>query len=108
MILHTKTQYKNLKGELIEFGSSNEPLTLGDVLSEIILQPHQDKKGFRPLDAWELAKKFYKQEEVEVNLSDFVQLKELVEESKSFYVMIIAQTLEMLETSRLNEGVKKK
>ena len=76
-------------------------------MSEIVLTQRQDKKGFRPLDSWDLAKKFANEKEVEINLSDFVQLKELVEDSTLFYTMIIAQTLEALERSRLTEEIKK-
>ena|SRR3990167_11333280 len=105
--INTKQKYKNLKGEDIQYDNKDN-LTLGNVLAEILLQPHEDKQGFRPLESWDLAKKFYSQGEVEVNLSEFIQLRELVEKSKAFIVMVVAQTIEMLENARLTSEVKKK
>ena len=75
----------------------DQDLTLGIVLSEIVLAPHKDKNGFRPLKAWELAKKFFSDEEVDLDKSDFIQLKEIVESSQSYNPLVIAQALESLE-----------
>jgi len=94
--INTRKTFIDLKNKLVK-EENKEPLTLGMVLANIILMPHKDKKGFRPLKAWELGKKFYDQEEVEVDLSDFVQLKELVENNELYHTIITAQALEMLE-----------
>lgn len=96
--INTKQKFLNLKGEIIYSSNDKkrEPLELGYVLSEIVLSPNKPKNGFRPLKGWELAKKFYKQSEVEIETADFIQLKELVENNDSFIPMITAQAIEML------------
>jgi len=104
MKIHPNQVFINLKGEPIN--STNErgektSLTLGVVLGEMALTPHKQKNGFRPLKGYELAKKFYdKKIEVEIDNADYIQLKELVENSDMYPTIIIAQTLEMLENSK--------
>lgn len=93
-VINTKHVFVNLKGEPIE--SEGKGITLGDVLANIILTPHEDKKGFRPLKAWELAQKLSTQTEVEVDKADFVQIKEIVENTKTYNPLIIGQVMEQL------------
>lgn len=93
--IQTKYVFVNLKGEPIE--SEGKDITLGDVLANIILTPHEDKKGFRPLKAWDLAQKLSTQTEVEVDKADFVQIKEIVENTKTYVPLIIGQVMEQLE-----------
>lgn len=103
--IKTNLKFKNLKGDIInteEFqGVKKElPLTLGLVLAEIILATHENKKGFRPLKSYELAKKLYGEdakEIFEVDNADFIQIKELVENSQQYVTLIIAQAIQMLD-----------
>ncbi len=105
MKINCKQVFKNLKDQIInnsavEEGKKKESLTLGMVLSEVVLAPHKDKNGFRPLKGYELAKKFYNGGIVEIDTADFVQLKELLEESETYVPMIIGQALEMLSETQ--------
>lgn len=93
--INTKQKFVNLRG--FEIKQEKEFLTLGVVLAEIILAPHEDKDGFRPLKAYELAKKFFDQKEVEIDKADLMQLRELVEKSASYIPLITAQVLEKLD-----------
>ena len=92
MKINIKQKFVNLKGEAINVNNDlkvKEPLTLGWVLSEIVLSPNKPKNGFRPLKGWELAQEFYNKSEVEMSGADFLQLKELVENNESFVPLII-------------------
>lgn len=103
MKLHLNKTFKALNGEDIkvhEEGNEKEVLTIGKVLANLVLSQHKTKKGFRPLKAYELAKKFYDQNEVEVDQADFIQLRELVEESPDLMPIITAQILEEFEASK--------
>ena len=106
MKIQLNQTYKNLRGE--EIKNEEGLLTLGQVLANLVLLPNEGKKGFRPLPAYELAKKFYSEPEVDLGLSDFVQLKELIETNNAYMILVTAQTLEMLENAKLQEEIKKK
>jgi len=110
MKLNTRQTYKTLTGKTIEAqdGTASKVLTLGMVLSEVVLAPHRDKNGFRPLKSYELAQKFYDREEVELDNSDYIQIKELVEGTENYGTIIIAQTLLMLEEAKGSEEETKK
>lgn len=107
--------FKNLNGEVMTFTEGDEEevknkqeLTLGKVLADFVLTPHQQKRGFRPLKGLELARKFYgkdaKNPKVEIDKADFIQIKELVEEKEGVYTpLIVGQVVEML-----NEAEKEK
>ena len=71
---------------------------MGAALSEIVLTPHKDKNGFRPLKAYELAKKFTDQKEVDIDSSDLIQLKEVAENSGAYLPIVIAQVILLLDT----------
>ena len=95
--IKTNQSIKNLKDEVIKLGEGEkESLTLGMVLAEVILLPHNRKDGYRPLDALKLAQKFYKEEEVEVSASEFLQLKAIIEEA-NIVPLIKGRVLEHLE-----------
>lgn len=94
MKLNLKQKFYNLKNEEVKY--ENESLTLGIVLATLVLQPHKQKKGFRPLKAWELAKRFYDNDACEIDKADFVQIKDLLEEQEVFFPFVIAQVEEML------------
>lgn len=100
MKLNVKQTLKTLQGEPLnvvdEKGKKIETLTLGTVLSNIILAPHKDKNGFRPLKAYELAQKFVNQKEVDIDTSEMIQLKEIVENNESYMPLITAQAILML------------
>ncbi len=90
MKIKLKTALVNLKNEAML--TEGEPTTVGLILANIVLTPHKQKDGFRPLKAYELAKKFYDQEEVELDNSDFIQLKEIIEINDAGYQpLVIAQ-----------------
>lgn len=86
----------NLKGTPYKDSDGKEDLTVGTVLANTILAPQKTKKGFRPLRAWELAQKFSKNEEVEIDSSDLVQIKEILEESEDYFPITRAQVLEAI------------
>ena len=94
MKLNLKQTFKNLKGEDVKV--ENETLTLGIILANIVLAPHKDKNGFRPLKSWELGKKLYENDIIELDMSDFIQIKELVENHENYFPFILGQVLEML------------
>jgi hypothetical protein len=110
-IINIKQTFKNLKGIIITVKGDEEeastkpeekePLTLGQVLADILINSHSIKKGFRPLKSYELAKKFYgenaKKDEVEIELAELIQIRELVEENPFYNTVITAQALEMLK-----------
>ena len=78
-------------------GKKTENVTLGLLLINIILEPHKDKPGFRPLDAYKLSQRFDSQKEVEVTTAEWTQIRELVENSESYMPLILGQMLEMLD-----------
>lgn len=102
MKLNTKQVFKTLQGEPLkvvdEKGKPVEILTLGTVLSNIVLAPHKDKNGFRPLKAYELAQKFVNQKEMDIDNSELIQLKEIVENNESYMALITAQAILMLNS----------
>ena len=104
MLIKTKGELTNLKGEILK--NNGVSLTIGEVLAEIVLAPHKDKNGFRPLKGLELAKKFIDQEEVEIDKADFIQLKEVVENNESYVPLVIAQVLLLLEDVKETEEKK--
>ena len=77
-------------------GKGQEKVTLGLLLINIILEPHKDKPGFRPLDAYKLAQKLDTQKEVDVTATEFLQIKELVENNEMYLPLVLGQALEML------------
>ena len=104
MKINIKKIFKNLRGEILntedETGRT-EPTTLGLVLSNIILASREPKKGFRPLKGLELGRKLYgedaKTNTVEIDKADFIQIKELVEETQIYGTIITGQVLEEFE-----------
>lgn len=104
MKINTKQTFKSLRGQDVSVAdnakSSKDLLTLGMVLAEAALtSPHQHKKGFHPTKAYDLAKRFYAYDVLELEDPDFSQLKELLEANQIYPSIIIAQALEMLEES---------
>ena len=100
MKLKTNQTLHTIKGDplMIPDGAGGtEVAILGTILSNIVLAPHKDKNGFRPLKAYELAQKFANQKDVEIDNADLIQLKELVEKNEGTSTIIIAQTLLMLD-----------
>lgn len=105
MKINTKLTFKNLTGIDVSVsesaGGPKDLLTLGMVLAEAALtSPHKHKNGFRPGKAYDLAKRFYANNVVELDRPDFNQLKELLEDNETYPSIIIAQALEMLEESK--------
>ena len=102
-IINTGQNFKTLKKEIINVvddKGKKTPLTLGQVLADVALTPHKTKNGFRPLRGYELAQKLYSNKEIEIDTSDFIQLKELTEASEGYATIIIAQALQMLEGAK--------
>ena len=112
MKIKTGLKYKTLQGKEVVHGGcptcgnfcgvcknavsdrTGETLTLGEVLAEVVLAKIE-KDGFRPLKGWELAQKFYKDKEVEVDDSELIQIKELLPKT-GFANSVIGQTEKML------------
>ena len=101
MKIKTNALLGNLKGEPLTMstgtGKAVEKVTLGLLLINIILEPHKDKPGFRPLDAYKLSQKLHSQKEVEVSTSEFLQIRELVEKNETYLPLVLGQALEMLD-----------
>ena len=100
MKIKTNLLLKNLKDEPLTMptgkGKGQEKVTLGLLLINIILETHKDKPGFRPLDAYKLAQKLDTQKEVDVTATEFLQIKELVENNEMYLPLVLGQALEML------------
>lgn len=107
MRINLSQVFVNLKGETLKNDEGKET-TLGQVLSNIVLMPQAQKKGFRPLRAWELAQKFYKEPEIELDNSEVVQIKEILEGGEHGYTALISgQVLEMFaKAEKLSEAKK--
>ena len=101
MKIKTAQLLKNLRGESLTMptgtGKSKEKATLGLILLNIILEPHKDKSGFRPLDAYKLAQKLESEKEVEITTGEFIQIRELVENNETYLPIVLGQALEMLD-----------
>ena len=101
MKIRTNQLLKNLRGEPLTMpigkGNKTEKVTLGLMLTNVILEPHKDKPGFRPLDAYKLAQRFDSQKEVEVTTAEWTQIRELVENSESYMPLVLGQMLELLD-----------
>jgi hypothetical protein len=110
MIIKLNQSFKNFKGESIKFKDRDEDkeeeLTLGKAIANILLAPQPQKDGFRVLKVYELSKKFYEKNEIDLDRSDFVQIKERVENSNIYSVIVLGQILEMFEEA--NEKKTKK
>lgn len=112
--INIKKTFKNLNGITITKKGDEEepsvkpedkePLTLGQVLADILINSRLQKNGFRPLKSYELAKKMYgenaKQDEVELELAELIQIKELVENNPFYNTVVTAQALEMLNNTK--------
>ena len=103
MKIKTSQIHTNLKGEPLTMptgkGNKQEKVTLGLFLTNIVLEPHKDKPGFRPLDAYTLAKRFDSGKDVDITASEFTQIRELIETNESYLPLVLGQALEMLDNS---------
>ena len=68
-----------------------EELTLGKAISNILVS---DESGGK-MKLWILAQKFYKEEEMDLDSSDFVLVKTAVQKSKIYTVLVLGQ-IEMI------------
>ena len=109
-LINLKQTLKNFKGETFKYKEAEDgpetDMTVGKVLANIILVPQQQKDGFRTLKIYELAKKFYEKDELDLDRSDFIQVKERVENSTAYSVMITGQILELFEEAN-DKKIKK-
>lgn len=113
-IINRKQTFKNLNGITITVKGDEEddskkpeekePLVLGQVLADILINSRLQKNGFRPLKGYDIAKRFYgenaKKDEVEIELAELIQLKELVESNPFYNTVVTAQALEMLNNAK--------
>ena len=101
MKIKTSLQIKNLKGQPLTTpkgdGKGTENVTLGLFLTNIILEPHKDKPGFRPLEAYKLAQKLDSQKEVDITAAEFVQIRALIENNETYLPIVLGQALELLD-----------
>ena len=92
MILKTKTEILNLKGEPIK--NEEEILTLGEVLSNILLS---DKAGGK-MKMFVLADKIFKaKDQIELDKADFALVKGSVEKTEIYGNLVNGQVLLLLE-----------
>ena len=101
MKIKTAQLLKSLRGETLvmplDDKKKKEKATLGLILTNIILEPHKDKPGFRPLDAYKLAQRLESQKEVDITAGEFIQIRELVENNETFLPLVLGQVIEMLD-----------
>ncbi len=92
MILKTKTVLVDL--DSMPLLADGKELTFGVAIS---LQLIKGENCSDPLKAYDLAKKFHSQEEVDVDTSDVVFLKDSMKKGKTWLPLVIGQVLTILE-----------
>ena len=90
--IKTKEILKNLKGVDLK-NESNESITIGELLSNILLS---DKIGGK-LKCFSLAQRLYSDPMLEVDGSDFKLIKESVERNEIYNNLVLGQLLSILE-----------
>ena len=90
--IKTKEILKNLKGVDLK-NESNESITIGEALSNILLS---DKIGGK-LKCFSLAQRLYSDPMLEVDDSDFKLIKESVERNEIYNNLVSGQLLSILE-----------
>lgn len=91
--INLKQKLKTLEGE--EVTLNGKEACVGIFLAQLVLEPRQTKKGFRPLQAWELAQKLYKQDKIDLDTSAVIQLEEILEETQGVLPFVVAQLQEI-------------
>lgn len=84
--IHTKQTIKDLKNEPIKI--NNEEFTVGVALSNMLASK---KTEFDAMKAWLLAQRFFKEDSVEVDDSDLLKIKNMIEADDSFTPLVRGQ-----------------
>lgn len=74
--------------------TAGRPLTVGDALATIFTT--KKLLRFSPLKAYALAQRFYKAELIEIDDSDYSNLREVIENNDQFTPLVLAQILQTL------------
>jgi len=91
MQINTKAGIKDLAGK--DILNKEEVFTIGEAVANILI--NSELKGV--YKTYVLAKKFYNDKKVELDEADVLLVKEAVEASKSYTVLVKGQLLEVLE-----------
>ena len=99
MKISTQTKLKNFIGETLK--DNNEDVTIGKAIANILIS--SEEKGKMKL--FVLAQKFYNDENVELDNSDFELVKKTVGETK-IYNALVAGQVELFLSELKNETAK--
>lgn len=96
MKIETQQPLYTLSGEPLLYDDSKEPITLGKVLSQIILAPRKAETTQDKLKLYVLAKRLMKDDAVEIDVADKELIKKLCETDQAFTTLVLGQILEIL------------
>lgn len=88
MQIKAKATLKNLIGQNL-IGEGNKPLTMGEVLSNILLN---DRVGSK-MKCYILAEKFFKDETVEIDEADLSLVKDSIQRTELYNNLVNGQLL---------------
>ena len=101
MQINNKQAITNLKGEAIKNGEAD--FTVGDALGNILIS---DETGGK-LKLYSLALATVKQDTMQVDNADLALIKQAIQTTKAYNVLVTGQLLEMLENLKTEEKPKK-
>lgn len=91
MVIVTNEGLVDLKG--VELKNGEKSLTMGEVLSNILMAHRQGNYVMEPMKAFALAQKFSTQEEVDVDDADLDKLRKTIETDKGYAPLVIGQLM---------------
>lgn len=92
--INLKQKLHTLEGK--EVTLNGQEACVGTFLAQLVLEPRKVKKGFRPLQAWELAQKLHAQETIELDTSIVIQIEEILEDTEAVLPFVVAQLQEII------------
>lgn len=95
--IFTQTKILDLAGDFLKDGQGQE-VTYRNVLVHALINPQQDDSSIgaeEKLKRYELAKKIYKETEVDLTSEEVVQLKTLI--AKNYGALVTGQLMEVLK-----------
>jgi len=93
-LINLDTQLKQIDETPVS--RDNKPFTIGWALSDMVLTT--ETKSFDKLKTYELGKKLFNCEDIDLDSSDSKKLKEIVEHDKGFSPIVAGQIIEYLDT----------
>lgn len=104
MIIATKEGLVDLKGEVLK--ADGKAVTLGDVLTNILMAHRQGNYVIEPMKAFALAQKFSTQDEVDVDDADLDKLRKTIETDKGYAPLVIGQLMIKFSKEEAKKAVK--